>query len=60
MEDKVKREDTALMEQLSDDLYEWLSAWVSDYIAKNGSPGSQEPKGLLSEGTGIRCESENN
>lgn len=60
MEYKVKREDTAMLEQLSDDLYEWLIAWTSDYIAKNGSPGSQEPKGLLSEGTEIWCESENN
>lgn len=60
MEYKVKREDTAMLEQLSADLYEWMIAWVSDYIAKNGLPGSREPKGLLSEGTEIRCESENN
>ena len=54
MEDKVKREDTAMLEQLSADLYKWMIAWVSDYIAKNGLPGSREPKGLLNEEVGMR------
>lgn len=56
----MDKDEAIMLDKLSTDLEQWLLNWVADYIVYNGSPGSKEPKGLLSEGTEMRCESENN